>query len=137
MCVLQATSNDLIEILYLLKVCFYEVNSEGLFHLDSQSALITPDLQKGNIYLYKKNGVTLGMIVLDMDDHPEYITNSGTKKSENILVANRLAVHPNWKGKGIENELVRFIDQFALLKGYTSVRIDTLSEDKEAVKSIG
>jgi hypothetical protein len=137
MCVLQATSNDLIEILYLLKVCFYEVNSEGLFHLDSQSSLITPDLQKGNIYLYKKNGVTLGMIILDMDDHTECTTGSGTNESKNTLVANCLAVHPNWKALGIENELLQFTDQFALLKGYTSVRIEALSEDKEAVKSIG
>ena len=133
MSILQATSNDLIEILYLLKVCFNEMNAKRLFHMDSQSAFISSDIKKGNIYLYKKNGVTLGMMILDMENLSESTNSSWVNDSGNPLVVHCLEVHPNWRGMGIESEIAQFMEQFALLKGYTSVRIDVLSENSDGI----
>jgi len=133
MSILQATSYDLIEILYLLKVCIHEINSKGLRQRDMQFRLANIDLNKGNIYLYKKNSVTLGMITLEVDANAEYKSISWNEESSKPLIAHRLAVHPNWKNQGIENEILQFIEQFAHLKGYTSIRIDAFAENIEAI----
>lgn len=133
MSILQATSNDLIEILYLLKICFHDMKSSGSLHWNLQFQLISSDLNKGNIYLYKKNGVTLGMITMEVDTYAEHKSLTWNKNTSKPLVAHRLAVHPNWKRQGIENEILQFIEQFANLKGYTSIFINALAETAETI----
>lgn len=133
MSVLQATSYHLIEILYLLKVCFHGRNSTCLLRWDLQFDIINADINKGNIYLYRKNGVTLGMVTLELEPNSEFKNISYASRSLNPLLAHRLAVHPNWKNQGIENKILQFIEQFAHLKGYTSIRIDAYAENTEAI----
>ncbi len=133
MSVLQATTYDLIEILYLVKVCVREMNYKGWLHYNLPFDSITNDIDKGHVFLFKKNGVTLGMVTLEVDAEAEYKNVSWNIKSSKPITAHRLTVHPNWKNQNIENEILQFIEQFARIKAYTSIRIDAYAEDIEAI----
>ena len=70
------------------------------------------------------------MIILDPTDHSEYKNCSLVNEAGNLLMPYQMVIHPNWKEKGIENELLQFIEQSALLNRYTSMHINALPENK-------
>jgi GNAT superfamily N-acetyltransferase len=133
--ILQARPSDLIEILYLLKVCVLDMNQKGLKHWNNTcpgSARIQKDLTGGLIYLAKEKGVCKGMITLS-DQEPEDYKQIGFKPgAEKPLYLQHLAVHPRWQGKGIARLLIEFAQQAAKERGFDAVRLDVFKTSETA-----
>jgi hypothetical protein len=73
--IIQAKPTDLIEILYLLRVCILDMNAKGLKHWNSAypgPELIQQDLDSGSIYLAKEKGVCKGMVTLNEHEPADY-----------------------------------------------------------------
>jgi len=123
----QARPSDLIEILFLLRVCTFDMKTKGLKHWNSSypdTETIQSDLNGGVIYLARDKGVCKGMVTLDdlqPEDYKDVAFQEGIKKP---LYLRNMAVHPKWQGTGIATQLVDFAQKFAKDKGYDGIRLD-------------
>jgi len=131
----QAKSTDLVEILYLLKVCISDMNAKGLRHWNSAfpgNDQIRKDLREGSIYLAKDKGVCKGMVTLNDTEPEEYREMNFHSADAKPLFLHRMAVHPVWQGKGIARFMVDFAQKMAREKGFTCIRLDTYQSSEDA-----
>lgn len=133
----QAQPTDLIEILYLLRVCICEMNSKGLKHWNNTvpgPASIQSDLEDGKIYLIKDKGVSKGMVTLNDQIPEDYKDLEFNQKNSKALYLQNMAVHPRWQGTGIASQLIDFVMNFAREKGFEYVRLDVFETSAQARK---
>jgi GNAT superfamily N-acetyltransferase len=133
--ILQARPSDLIEILYLLKVCILDMNQKGLKHWNNTcpgSERIQKDLAGGLIYLAKEKGVCKGMITLSDQEPEDYKQIAFNPVARKPLYLQRLAVHPRWQGKGIARLLLDFAQKAAIERGFDVVRLDVFKTSETA-----
>jgi GNAT superfamily N-acetyltransferase len=131
----QAKPTDLIEILYLLKICIKDMNSKGFRHWNSvfpQIEEIQSDLEKGFIYLAKDKGVCKAMVTLSEHQPDDYKELSFSSSGKKPLYLQNLAVHPRWQGMGIATQLVNFAQKFAKERGNDCMRLDIFKPSDEA-----
>jgi ribosomal protein S18 acetylase RimI-like enzyme len=144
----QAKPNELIEILFLLKVCIRDMNLKGLKHWNSASldaVQIQNDLRRGFIYLVKDKGVCKGMVTLNDKEPEDYRHVNFPDSKSRPFYLHRMAVHPKWQGLGIAKLMIDFAQKLAAEKGFNCLRLDvfTLSEtarklyEKNDFKEIG
>lgn len=133
--ILLARPSDLIEILYLLKVCVLDMNQKGLKHWNNTcpgTDRIQKDLAAGFIYLAKEKGVCKGMITLadqEPEDYKQIAFKPGSRKP---IYLQHLAVHPRWQGKGIARQLIEFAQKAAKERGFDAVRLDVFKTSETA-----
>jgi ribosomal protein S18 acetylase RimI-like enzyme len=133
--IIQAKSTDLVEILYLLKVCSRDMNSKGLRHWHSSFPFadqINRDIVEGSIYLIKDKGVCKGMITLNSNEPDDYRQMNLPPADTRPLFVHCLAVHPTWQGKGIAGLLIDFAHTMARNNGNTCIRLDIYQTSDEA-----
>jgi len=130
----QAKPNDLIEILYLLRVCISDMHAKGLKYWNSaypSKDLIEKDLNNGCIYLVKDNRVCKGMVTLSCSEPDEYRQVQFRFSSDKPLFMQRLAVHPAWQESQLANLLVEFAQKFAMEHGCSSIRTDVHQSSRD------
>jgi len=125
----KALQADLIEILYLVKVCVQEKNDPCCCYWGLQHQLIKKDIAEGFVYIYRENEVCLGAITLNPLPLDEAKDSKWQDPSAKPLFIHRLLVHPNWRDKHIADSLIAFAEQYALGNGFTSLRLETFSEE--------
>jgi len=133
--IIQAKDKDLIEILYLLRVCILDMNRKGFKHWNSaypDMKSIQNDLYKGTIYLLKDRKVCKGMVTLSDTEPQEYKQINWSDHLSKPLYLHRMAIHPNWQGIGLAKNLVAFADNYARENGYNCIRLDVFSPSKRA-----
>ncbi len=133
--IIQARSTDLVEILYLLKVCTRDMNSRGLRHWNSTfppAEQIDRDVMNGHIYLAKDKGVCKGMVTVKDDEPEDYRQMNLSSVDSRPLFVNCLAVHPLWQGKGIARMIIDFAQEMAKKNGYTCIRLDIYQTSESA-----
>jgi ribosomal protein S18 acetylase RimI-like enzyme len=133
----QAKGNDLIEILFLLRVCILDMNLKGLKHWNSVypgTELIRKDLENGRIYLVRDRKVCKGMVTLDETEPEDYRQLEFPSGRNKPLYLKNLAVHPQWQGKGIAGLLIDYVSKLALEKGFDCIRIDVFNSGENSIK---
>ncbi len=133
--IMQAKESDLIEILYLLRVCILDMNQKGMKHWNSvypSADMIWNDLERSSVYLIKEMGICKGMVTLDSIEPEEYKGIQWTTPARKPLFLHRLAVHPIWQGQGIAGMLLKFAEEYAKKNGYDALRIDVNSTSTNA-----
>jgi ribosomal protein S18 acetylase RimI-like enzyme len=59
----------------------------------------------------------------------EYHSINWLTKNNNNLYIHRVAIHPEHQGKGYAQQLMGFAENFAIENNYTSIRLDTFSQN--------
>jgi len=104
--------------------------------------VIKEDTEKKELYgYYEQEAGTnkcLGAVAINTYQDEEYkeIDWEDREGNENgrVVVIHRLAVNPNNQNKGIARLLMDFAEDFARKENYSSIRLDSYSENKRAVK---
>jgi GNAT superfamily N-acetyltransferase len=133
--IIQAKSTDLVEILYLLKVCTREMNSKGLRHWNSafpSAEQINRDVLDGHIFLVKDRGVCKGMVILNGTEPDDYRQMNLSSENSKPLFVYCMAVHPLWQGKGIARLMIDYAQEIAKVRGFTCIRLDIYQTSEEA-----
>jgi ribosomal protein S18 acetylase RimI-like enzyme len=133
--IIQAKSTDLIEILFLLKVCIRDMNSKGFKHWNNtypDIATIRMHLEKGMIYLAKDKGVCKGMVTLNEHQPDEYKSVNFPSGLQKPLYLQNMVVHPKWQGKGFATMMIEFSQKFARDKGFDCIRLDVFMPSENA-----
>lgn len=125
----QATPYHLVDILFLLKECIFDMNSMGLKQWNNAfpgPELIKEDIGKGTLYIISELGIIKGMVNLTDDIPDDYKDISWNQNPSKVLYLNKFAVHPLWRDTSIPEQLVSFAEKKASDDGYDGIRLDVL-----------
>lgn len=131
--IIRAGRYELVEVLYLLQACVYELTS-GFIYRDPMIPHIKDEIDKRNVFIIKLNHISVGLAVLSTNTNGEQ-KDIDWKEKHPALQIERLIVHPKWVDKGIENELIKFLEQYAKENGFETIRIKVFANNKPVIKT--
>ena len=129
--------NDIKPIMQLTKACAIAMIAKGIYqwneHYPNVSAFEN-DVERNELYVLELNGEVKGTLVISTLMDKEYIPIEWLTRSENNIYIHRLAIHPNLQGKGYAQQFMHFAEQYAIDNNYSSIRLDTFSQNKRNQK---
>jgi ribosomal protein S18 acetylase RimI-like enzyme len=129
----KAIDNDL-EILHsITKSCGNNLIEKGIFQwneLYPSKAILKKDIELQQIWKLVVNREIVGIIVLTEIEDLEYKSVKWLTKTKPNLYIHRLAVNPKHQGKGYAQQLMDFAENYAKENAYSSIRLDTFSQNK-------
>lgn len=128
-----AEKKDLEEIYSLTKACAVDMISKDIYQWNenypSEEKLST-DIERGELYCIDADSKIAGIIIITEIEDEEYQGVKWLESDGNCVYVHRLAVHPEFQGKGYAQQLMDFAESYASAMGYSSVRLDTFSQNK-------
>lgn len=124
-----ATVADLPVIMEMTRTVVGLLNAEGNFQWNETypvEADFTKDINDGTLWVSLVDGAIAGYAALTTDQPDEY-KNVGWDVTQLCIVPHRLAVSPNFRGKGIAQSLMSQAEQLVRDRGLKEVRVDTNS----------
>lgn len=133
----KAVSKDVAEIYALTKSCAKHLIENGIFQWNEQypsSEVLNKDIELQQLYKLEIDNRIVGIIVLTEIEDVEYKNVKWLTENGNNLYIHRLAVHPNFQGKGYAKQLMDFAENYATENDFNSVRLDTFSQNSRNIK---
>jgi ribosomal protein S18 acetylase RimI-like enzyme len=132
MTILLANTSQLEQIYSLIKDCTTDMISKGIYQWDESYPSkkdISKDIARGELFYIAQNDKFIGVIVITETEDVEYKNVKWLTPKGNSVYIHRLAVHPTEQYKGYARELMDFAESYALSMGFSSVRLDTFSQN--------
>ncbi|NRD18712.1 GNAT family N-acetyltransferase [Winogradskyella eckloniae] len=133
----KAKEKDIESILALTKACANAMIVNNIYqwneHYPNKIAFET-DLKHGELFVLEIKGSIIGTIVISTTMDVEYQSIKWLTSNKNNIYIHRLAVHPDFQGKGYAQQLMNYAKQFAITNRYASIRLDTFSKNKRNQK---
>lgn len=118
----------------LTQACAVTMAEKGIYQWNDHYpslARLKKDIELEELFILQKNGEIIGIIVIIETIDEEYLPVKWLSDSDSAnLYIHRLAVHPDFWGKGFAQKLMDFAENFAREKNYDSIRLDTFSQNK-------
>lgn len=133
-----AQLNQIEEMLALTKACGEKMNAEGIFQWNEAYPKIETfqtDIAREELYVVISESeldgkeTILGFIVISTKMDEEYRNVVWLTDTTDHYYIHRLAVHPNFQGKGIARNLMDFAENLAIENNKVSIRLDTFSKN--------
>jgi len=102
-------------------------NKLGTFYPNEEA--FEKDAHDGTLWVVETEGKVVGVAALTVDQPDEYGT-AGLDLEVPAVVPHRLAVHPDYHGRGIANLLYSKAEDLAKEVGWDRVRVDTCTINK-------
>ncbi|MDH3697366.1 MAG: GNAT family N-acetyltransferase [Flavobacteriaceae bacterium] len=121
------------EILLLTQACALDMISRDIFQWNEHypsAEVFREDIKKGRLYVLEQDSKIIGIIALCTEIDEEYKMVEWLTDHDHNLYVHRLAVHPDYQGKGNARKLMDFAEKHARDHHYTSIRLDTFSQNK-------
>jgi len=133
----HAKISEITDILAMTDACRIKMESDGIYQWTTQYPSrhqFQKDIEREELYTLKVNSQLVGCIVIStlMDD--EYQPVKWLTANKNNLYIHRLGVHPDFQGQGHAKRLMDFAENYAIEHNFTSVRLDTFSQNKRNQK---
>ncbi|MDN3491457.1 GNAT family N-acetyltransferase [Winogradskyella bathintestinalis] len=129
----KANQKDIETIINVTKACAKDMIAKDIFqwneYYPSPSAFQN-DLKRRELYVLEINATIQGCIVISTFMDVEYEPIKWMTLNDNNIYIHRLAIHPKFQGRGYAQQLMDFAEQFAFDNNYSSVRLDTFSQNK-------
>jgi len=133
----SATLTDIYALIQVTKACAKYMISKGIFqwneHYPNRTAFEN-DVTRNELFVLEIEDEIIGSIVLSNIMDEEYIPIEWLTKNKHNLYIHRLAIHPKYQRKGYAQQLMDFAEGFAKKNHYTSIRLDTFSQNKRNQK---
>ena len=128
----KATFSDIDSILLITKACAKDMINKGIYQWNENypnAEAFLKDIDRNELYVLTNENKILGCIVISnfMDD--EYHAIKWLTESDKNIYIHRLAVHPDFQGQGFARQLMDFAEKLAREQKFTSVRLDTFSQN--------
>ena len=133
----KGTYSDIDEILKVTKSCAFYLIEKQIYqwneHYPNKEAF-SEDVKRNELYVFEINSIIVGCIAIStlMDDF--YKPKKWLTSNKNNLYIHRLAIHPIHQGKGYAHQLMAFAETYAKENLYTSIRLDTFSQNSRNLK---
>ena len=121
------------DILELVKACAKHMEKKGIFQWNEiypSRAAFEKDISRKELFVLKSENNIIGCITITPLMDEEYIPVKWLTPNKNIIYIHRLAVQPEYHGKGHAQQLMHFAENYARDKRYISIRLDTFGQNK-------
>ena len=120
----QAKIGDTESVYNNIKKCADEMASQGLEHWIPYypKEKIREDIQINKVYLVQLKEMVIGNFILMFDFE------------ERKIQVGKLAIIPEYAGKGIGSECLRFIEQYAKINNLKAIELDVYEKSTKAIK---
>lgn len=128
----KARSDEVTAIMDVIHEAIAAMQSQGIHQWDQHyptSHWIHKDIEKGSGFVVADQTEILAYVCVNEDQPDEYAMIKWEDEDGKCCVIHRLVVHPKHQGKGIAKFLIAAYEDDARDHGYTSVRLDTFSEN--------
>ncbi|UMB59482.1 GNAT family N-acetyltransferase [Lutibacter sp. A80] len=128
----KATQNDLEACYFITKSCAASMIENGIFQWNDiypSLEVLDKDIALQQLWKLTENNTIIGIIVLTTIEDIEYKSVKWLTENKYNLYVHRLAVDPIFQGKGYAQKLMCFAEDYALKKGFHSIRLDTFSQN--------
>ena len=133
----KAEEIDIKPIILMTNACAIAMIAQGVFQWNEHYPDVTAfenDIKRNELYVLEVEGEVKGSIVISTLMDEEYIPIKWHTDNKNNIYVHRLAIHPDFQGKGNAQQLMDFAEQFANQNNYSSIRLDTFSQNKRNQK---
>lgn len=128
-----AKISEIEDILTITKACAVKMESQGIYqwneHYPSKQFFLN-DLERQELYVMEKEDVVIGAIVISTQMDTEYLPIKWLTPNGNSTYIHRICIDPTLQGHGYAQELMDHAEDYSKKKGYTSVRLDTFSQNQ-------
>jgi len=127
-----AKLTDLPNILSLTKACAADLCRKGIYQWNEKypsREAFKVDLERGELWVLELKGRLMGCMALSNVMDAEYKTVEWTGATGNNRYVHRLAVHPEFQGRGFARQLMDYAEARARSEGAVSIRLDTFSQN--------
>ena len=124
---------DIEQINLIAKACAMHMINNSIYQWNDHypnPKIFKKDIERNELYVYELENTILGCIVITTIVDTEYIPVKWLTPNNKNIYVHRLAIHPDYQGKGYAQELMDFAEKFAKATNYTSIRLDTFSKNK-------
>lgn len=132
MTIKKALIKDIEELYSITKSCAKQMIEKDIFQWSEyypSKEVLENDIALQQIWKLTENRIIVGIIVLTEIEDKEYKKVQWFTKNGKNLYIHRLAVHPNFQGKGYAQKLMAFAENYAKRNKYNSIRLDTFSRN--------
>lgn len=129
----KASIVDLSDLYALTKSCAKHMIKKGIFQWNEKypsKEILQQDIELQQIWKLQVGTTIIGTIVLTEMEDKEYKNVKWLTKNYKNLYIHRLAVLPNFQGKGYAQKLMNFAENYAKEHNFKSIRLDTFSQNK-------
>ncbi len=128
----KAKLSDVETLHSLTRECAQYLIKQGIFQWNENypsKEVLQNDIEQEQIWKLVVENEIAGIIVLTEIEDVEYKNVKWLTTNQCNLYVHRLAVHPKFQKKGYAQKLMNFAEEFAQQNGYTSIRLDTFSQN--------
>ncbi|GGW57810.1 ribosomal protein S18 acetylase RimI-like enzyme [Winogradskyella epiphytica] len=133
----KAEEKDIEIILSITQACAKSMVDNKIYQWNEtypNRAAFQNDINRHELFVLENNKTIQGCIVISTFMDSEYESIDWLTKNDRNIYIHRLAIHPKHQGKGYAQKLMDFAEQFAIENNYTSIRLDTFSQNKRNQK---
>lgn len=130
----KATHNDLEKLHSITSNCGKHLVAQGIFQwneLYPSKKVLLQDIELQQIWKLLVDNQIIGLIVLTEIEDVEYKNVKWLTPNYKNLYIHRLAIEPEFQGKGYAKKLMDFAENYAVENKYNSIRLDTFSKNKK------
>lgn len=124
---------DVPKLLEVTKSCAQAMIANGIYQWNDNYPsyeVFEKDIELDQLWVLKEGEAIIGSIVIsDIMDEEYKAIEWLTPNTKNVYI-HRLAVHPDYQGKGLAQKLMSFAESYAKENDFVSVRLDTFSVNK-------
>ena len=128
----KASFSDIDKIIKITQACAKHMISNNIFQWNKNypnKIAFENDIKRNELYVIENDSKVIACIVITPFKDEEYVPVKWLSKDENNIYIHRLAVHPKHQGKGYAQQLMGFAEVFTIENNYTSIRLDTFSQN--------
>lgn len=128
----QGRRDDLEDVMALVRRVVPLMRASGNLQWDDtypNTEVFTRDVEGAQLWVAEEDGCLAGVAAITMDQEPEY-AEAGLDPAETAIVVHRLAVDPDFRGRGVAEALMLRAEDLARERGITALRLDTNTENE-------
>lgn len=133
----KASLKDLNEIKKLTEACAEALQQQNIFQWNENypsREKLENDIKREELFIYEYKNRINAIIVLTPKMDEVYRNIRWLTETGNNLYVHRLATHPDFWGQGYARKMMDFAEDFAKTENFTSMRLDTFSQNKRNQK---
>lgn len=131
----QGKSDDIKSIMHIIKNAIVDMEYKDIHqwdHVYPTEEIFLDDIKNKTLYVYEKEGIIQGIIVLNEHQEKEYEDLKWIYETGDNLVIHRLCIDPKYQGTGIAQNLMAFSLDYAKKNNYKSIRLDAFGKNERA-----
>lgn len=133
----RAKISEIPDIITICRACAAHMISKGILQWNEHypsASVFEKDIERGELYILTNEEEIIGTIVLSIVIDDEYLPVKWLMQNSNNLYIHRLSVHPDQQGEGYAQKLMDFAENHAKKNNFSSIRLDTFSQNKRNQK---